>query len=199
MATVTAAMVKELREHTGLGMLECKNALVEADGDMAKAEDILRKKSAAKAAKKADRTASEGLLGVKLASDATRGVMVEVNIETDFAQKDATFGAFVETVVTAAYDDVETVSADPLAGAGAGVKFAASPNPFLGGATLLNPELPVANIKRIELVRGGASGLYGSGAVAGVVNVITYGPEDFSGIEASVSFANGATFRYSSF
>jgi len=116
MATVTAAMVKELREHTGLGMLECKNALVEADGDMAKAEDILRKKSAAKAAKKADRTASEGLLGVKLAPDGTRGVMVEVNIETDFAQKDATFGAFVETVVNAAYDAHETDVAKLLAG-----------------------------------------------------------------------------------
>src|SRR5262245_7538016 len=56
-------------------------------------------------------------------------------------------------------------------------------DPFLGGATLLNSELPVANIKRIELLRGGASGLYGSGAVAGVVDVITYGPADFSGIE----------------
>lgn len=116
MATVTAAMVKELREHTGLGMLECRNALVEADGDPGKAEDILRKKSAAKAAKKADRTASEGLLGVKLAPDGSRGVMVEVNVETDFAQKDATFGAFVETVVNAAFDARETEVAKLLAG-----------------------------------------------------------------------------------
>jgi iron complex outermembrane receptor protein len=69
-------------------------------------------------------------------------------------------------------------------------------DPFLGGATLLNSELPVANIKRIELLRGGASGLYGSGAVAGVVDVITYGPADFSGIEASVEFGSLGTQRY---
>ena len=69
-------------------------------------------------------------------------------------------------------------------------------DPFLGGATLLNPSLPVANVKRIEVLRGAASALYGSGAVAGVVNVITYGPEDFSGIEATAEAGSFGTQRY---
>ncbi len=69
-------------------------------------------------------------------------------------------------------------------------------DPFLGGATLLNPSLPVANVKRIEVLRGAASALYGSGAVAGVVDVLTYGPEDFSGIEGSVEAGSFGTQRY---
>ena len=116
--TVTASMVKELRELTGLGMLECRNALVQMNGDKDKAIDLLRKSSALKAAKKADRTASEGLLGVKLAPDASRGVIAEVNVETDFAQKNPDFVAFVEAVVAAAFDrranDVATLLAGPL-------------------------------------------------------------------------------------
>ena len=115
MATITAAMVKELRERTGLGMLECRNALVEADGDAEKAYEILRKNSALKAAKKADRTASEGLLGVKLAPDNSRGVMVEVNVETDFAQKNPAFVAFVEAVANAAFEGRESDVAKLLA------------------------------------------------------------------------------------
>ncbi|MBT3609143.1 MAG: elongation factor Ts, partial [Gammaproteobacteria bacterium] len=84
---VSAAMVKELRERTGLGMMDCKKALAEVDGDMEKAIEELRKKSSLKAAKKSGRTTANGLLGVKVADDGTKAALVEINIETDFAAK----------------------------------------------------------------------------------------------------------------
>ena len=102
---ISAAMVKELRERTGLGMMDCKKALAEADGDMDKAIEDLRKKSSLKAAKKAGRTAANGLLGVKVADDGTRMAMAEVNIETDFAAKNEKFVAFVSKVAQALFDD----------------------------------------------------------------------------------------------
>ena len=110
---ISAAMVKELRERTGLGMMDCKKALTEADGDMDKAIEDLRKKSSLKAAKKAGRTAANGLLGVKVADDGTRMAMVEVNIETDFAAKNEKFVAFVSKVAQTLFDegDLESVAA----------------------------------------------------------------------------------------
>ena len=109
---ISAVMVKELRERTGLGMMDCKKALVEADGDMDKAIEDLRKKSSLKAAKKAGRTAANGLLGVKVAEDGTRMAMVEVNIETDFAAKNEKFIAFVSKVAQTLFDqgDLAAVS-----------------------------------------------------------------------------------------
>jgi len=108
---ITAAMVKELRERTGLGMMDCKLALTDANGDMELAIDELRKRSSLKAAKKAGRTTADGLLGVKVAADGSRGAMVEVNIETDFAAKNEKFISFVADVVDAVYarndDDVQ--------------------------------------------------------------------------------------------
>ena len=94
MAEITAAMVKELRELTGLGMMECKKALEEAGGDIKKAEDLLRIKSGAKASKAAGRVAAEGVIGAYLAPDAKLGALVEVNCETDFVAKNADFLAF---------------------------------------------------------------------------------------------------------
>ena len=91
------AMIKELRERTGVGFGDCKKALAEANWDMARAIDIVRLQSGAKAEKKADRTAAEGLLGIKVA--AGRGAMVEVNIETDFAARNPKFAAFVDHAV----------------------------------------------------------------------------------------------------
>jgi len=101
---VSAAMVKELRELTGLGMMDCKKALTESDGDMNLAIESLRRNSAVKAAKKADRTASEGLLGVRVADDGSYAVLVEVNIETDFAARDESFAAFVRRVRDVAFE-----------------------------------------------------------------------------------------------
>lgn len=100
---ITAAMVKELRERTGLGMMDCKAALTEAGGDMELAIEELRKRSALKAAKKAGRTTANGLIGVCVADDGSRGAMVEVNIETDFAAKNEKFIAFVGKVTEAAF------------------------------------------------------------------------------------------------
>jgi elongation factor Ts len=98
MAAITAAMVKELRERTGLGMMDCKKALTDAGGDMDRAIDDLRRTSALKAAKKSARTAADGLLGLRVADDGSYGVLVEVNIETDFAARHEKFIAFVERV-----------------------------------------------------------------------------------------------------
>lgn len=98
MADITAGMVKELRERTGLGMMECKKALEEAAGDMKKAEDLLRIKSGAKAGKMAGRVAAEGAIGVYVSGDGKLGALVEVNCETDFVAKDANFAGFVKSV-----------------------------------------------------------------------------------------------------
>ena len=98
MADITAGMVKELRERTGLGMMECKKALEEAGGDMKKAEDLLRIKSGAKAGKMAGRVAAEGAIGVYVSGDGKLGALVEVNCETDFVAKDANFAGFVKAV-----------------------------------------------------------------------------------------------------
>ncbi len=100
MAEITAKMVADLRAATGLGMMECKKALVEADGDMEKAEEILRIKSGAKAGKLAGRTAAEGVLA--FAIEGNVGALVEVNCETDFVAKDAGFVAFANSVAKTA-------------------------------------------------------------------------------------------------
>ena len=113
---ITASMVKELRERTGLGMMDCKRALEEVAGDIELAIDELRKTSALKAAKKAGRTTADGLLGVKLADDGKRGAIVEINIETDFAAKNEKFVAFVAEVLTAIYDAGSDNVAEVLAG-----------------------------------------------------------------------------------
>ena len=94
---MNVALIKELRERTGVGFGDCKKALVAADWDIDRAIDIVRKQSGAKAAKKADRTAAEGLLGLKVAGG--QGAMVEVNIETDFAARNPKFAKFVEEAV----------------------------------------------------------------------------------------------------
>lgn len=97
---VTAAMVKELRESTGAGMVECKNALVEAEGNMERAVDILREKGLAAAAKKAGRLASEGLVLAMIAEDNKTGVVLEVNSETDFVAQNQEFKNYVAQVAT---------------------------------------------------------------------------------------------------
>jgi len=114
MAEITAAMVKELRELTGLGMMECKKALMETDGDLKKAEDLLRIKSGAKASKAASRVAAEGVIGAYLSPDAKLGALVEVNCETDFVAKNEDFLAFAkalaETVAKENPADVDALS-----------------------------------------------------------------------------------------
>ncbi|MBU2705778.1 elongation factor Ts [Zooshikella marina] len=118
MAAISAALVKELRERTGLGMMECKKALVESEGDIEKAIEELRKSGQAKAAKKAGRIAAEGVIAVKLADDNRYGVMIEVNSETDFVARDDNFLAFVQEIATKAFEtkasSVEQLMADGM-------------------------------------------------------------------------------------
>ena len=119
MATVTAAMVKELRDATGAGMMDCKKALVAADGNMQAAIDAMRKSGAAKAAKKAGRTAAEGIITV--AQEGNKVALVETNSETDFAAKNAEFVAFAQKVADLALanniSDIEALKAATLDGA----------------------------------------------------------------------------------
>ena len=116
MADITAGMVKELRERTGLGMMDCKKALVEADGDMEKAIDDLRKASGLKAAKKAGRVAAEGIVMTRVSEDANFGVIVEVNSETDFVARDDNFLAFANAVIDAAFERRTQDVAELMAG-----------------------------------------------------------------------------------
>lgn len=95
---ITASMVKELREKTGAGMMDCKKALTEAEGAIERAIDVLREKGLAKAAKKSSRIAAEGLVRMEIAEDGKSGAMVEVNSETDFVAKNEEFQVFVETI-----------------------------------------------------------------------------------------------------
>lgn len=106
MADITAAMVKDLRERTGLGMMDCKKALVEADGDTELAIENLRKSSGMKAAKKAGNTAAEGTIGIKIEGGVA--IMVEVNCQTDFAARDDNFLKFVATITDKIFETQET-------------------------------------------------------------------------------------------
>ena len=115
MTQITAALVKDLREKTGAGMMDCKNALSETDGDIESAIDWLRKKGLSKAAKKSGRVAAEGLVGV--ATKAQIGVVVEVNSETDFVSRNADFQALVRGIVAVALDKGETATAETVSGA----------------------------------------------------------------------------------
>ena len=96
--SITAEVVRQLREETGAGMMDCKAALVETSGDMAKAREVLRKKGLAAAAKKASRTASDGAVGAHIAADGRSGAVVEVNCETDFVAKTPDFQALVKGI-----------------------------------------------------------------------------------------------------
>ncbi len=115
---ITAALVKELRERTGAGMMECKKALVETDGDIELAIENMRKSGQAKAAKKAGRIAAEGVIVIKASGDGKKVAMAEVNCETDFVAKDDNFLSFANAVVERVLDsdvaDVEALNALPL-------------------------------------------------------------------------------------
>ncbi len=113
---MSAALVKELRERTGLGLLECKKALAACDGDIELAIEELRKSSGMKAAKKAGRTAADGVVAARVATDGSYAVVIEVNSETDFVARDAGFLAFVEKVLGAAFSSRQTDVAALMSG-----------------------------------------------------------------------------------
>ncbi|ACZ75816.1 MULTISPECIES: translation elongation factor Ts [Dickeya] len=166
MAEITAALVKELRERTGAGMMECKKALVEANGDIELAIDNMRKSGQAKAAKKAGRVAAEGVILTKIAADGKYGIIVELNCETDFVAKDAGFKAFGEEVATAALNeritDVDVLKAK-----------------FEEQRTALVAKIGEnINIRRIAVMTGDALGSYMHGARIGVMVAATGAEEE---------------------
>ena len=114
MSQVTASLVKELRDRTGLGMMECKRALAQSEGDIDKAIEDLRKSSGMKAAKKAGRTAADGVVAFR--AQGGYGLVLEVNSETDFVARDEGFQGFVNTVLDAAYGAKQTNIAELMAG-----------------------------------------------------------------------------------
>ncbi len=149
MTAISATMVKELRDRTGLGMMECKKALGEANGDIELAIENLRKVSGLKAAKKADRTAADGVVAVKVADDNSYGVVVEVNSETDFVARDAGFLAFVNNVVEQAFATKQTDVAALMAGDLENAREA-----------LVQKIGENIGVRRISLVEGGVIGGY---------------------------------------
>lgn len=149
MAAITAAMVKELRERTGLGMMECKKALVAVGGDIDKAIEEMRKSGQAKAAKKAGRIAAEGVVSTKIADDKSFGIMVEVNSETDFAARDDNFLGYVDKVVAAAFDRKEADVAKLMEGELEEARLA-----------LIQKIGENINVRRIDLISGGVVGSY---------------------------------------
>ncbi len=152
MANVTAAMVKELRDITGAGMMDCKKALVAADGDLQKAIDEMRKSGALKAAKKATRTAAEGAIAT--ARSGNKAVLVEVNSETDFAAKNADFVEFANKVAKIALDcgvsDVEALKAQDMGGQTVGDALTA----------LIAKIGENLNIRRLRVLEGDVLGVY---------------------------------------
>jgi elongation factor Ts len=162
MATISAGLVKDLREKTGAGMMDCKNALSETDGNIEQAIDWLRKKGLAKAAKKSGRVAAEGLVGV--AVKANLGVVVEVNSETDFVARNRDFQALVRGVLAVALDHAPDVDATKVLGAH-----------YLGGGTvseaIANAVATIGENMTLRRAQGirvseGAVGHYVHGSVA---------------------------------
>ncbi|KAA1447726.1 elongation factor Ts, partial [Escherichia coli] len=157
MADITAALVKELRERTGAGMMECKKALVEANGDIELAIDNMRKSGQAKAAKKAGRVAAEGVILVEVSADAKFAAIVELNCETDFVAKDAGFLAFGKEVIASVKAD-KNADIDALK-----AKFEEQ------RANLVAKIGENINIRRVAILEGEAVGSYLHGARIGVL------------------------------
>ena len=181
---ISASAVKELREKTGVGMMDCKNALVEADGDMEKAAEILREKGLAKSIKKSGRIAAEGI--VYAMSTDNVGVMVEVNSETDFAAQNAQFRAFAEDVAkTIANEnpaDTETLLACKLAGSDRSVQENLQDKIFTIGENL-----KVRRFVRVEGVT--MTYVHGTGTVGVLVKFATEAAQDERFIAAAKDVA----------
>lgn len=165
MASFTAKDVKALREQTGCGMMDCKKALVEADGDMEKAVDFLREQGLAKQAKKASRIAAEGMAYAMTSEDNKKGVVIEVNAETDFVAKNADFQAFVKTCAQTVMDnapaDVEALLACKASGSDKTV------------AELLQEKVLVIGeniqLRRFKMMEGACVAYVHAGGVIGVL------------------------------
>lgn len=168
MATITASAVGELRRMTGAGMMDCKKALTESDGDVDAAIEILRKKGEAKAVKKGDREANEGVIAQHIAADSKTGVLVEVNCETDFVGKNDDFKAYCDGVAAALADNPEAdLEADRVA-----------------AVQKLGENIKVARSERWTVDGSGAVASYiHTGGKVGVLVEVGAGKDDSTGTE----------------
>ncbi|HVJ59606.1 MAG TPA: translation elongation factor Ts [Burkholderiaceae bacterium] len=174
MAEITAGMVKELREKTDAPMMECKKALAEAGGDLAKAEEILRVKLGSKAAKASSRVAAEGIVAVNVAADGKLGTIIEVNCETDFVAKNEDFLAFAAKLAQLVADkrpgDVAALSALPL-----GEGTVESTRTALVGK--IGENLSIRRFSRMEATGRIASYVHGGAKIGVLVDVTGGDPE----------------------
>ena len=174
MAEITAGMVKELREKTDAPMMECKKALAEAGGDLAKAEEILRVKLGSKAAKASSRVAAEGIVAVNVAADGKLGTIIEVNCETDFVAKNEDFLAFAAKLAQLVADkrpgDVAALSALPL-----GEGTVESTRTALVGK--IGENLSIRRFSRMEAKGRIASYVHGGARIGVLVDVTGGDPE----------------------
>ncbi len=173
---ISAAMVKELRERTGVGMMECKTALVAANGDIDAAIEAMRKSGQARAAKKAGRIAAEGVVMIQITADRRHGVLVEINCETDFVAKDAGFLSFAESVVATALASSARDAAELAA-----LPLAADPETTVNAArealiAKMGENIQVRRLFRFESA-GGALHSYRHGVRIGVVVELVGGDE----------------------
>ena len=185
MAEITASLVKELRERTGAGMMECKKALTENNGDIDAAAEWLRKSGLAKADKKASRVAAEGRIAA--AQDGGKAVLVEVNSETDFVAKDATFIAFAQAVADAALaagsTDAESLKAAKMA-SGETVEEARA-----AAVAKLGENIQIRRMSRIDTANNVAA--YVHGGKIGVLVEVAGGDADFArGVAMHVAAMN---------
>jgi len=161
MAEITAALVKELRDKMGVGMMDAKKALVEVDGDLDAAIDFLRSKGVAKAEKKSSRTAAEGLIG--LAIEDGKGVVVELNSETDFVARNDEFQSFVSKVTEIALDSAGTVETVAAADFGDGKTVEAA---LIDKIVTIGENMSLRRVAKLELAEGGVVSGYMHNSVA---------------------------------
>ena len=174
---VTASLVKELREKTGAGMMDCKKVLTETDGDMEKAIELLRERGIAKAAKKSGRVAAEGLVEAVISEDGKTGAIIEVNSETDFVAKNEEFKTFVENVANQVLKtnpkDVEELLAQPaMFEEGKTVQEA-----LIGKIATIGENLSIRRFVRFESEGLVAKYIHGDGKIAVLVNMAKGTPE----------------------
>lgn len=174
---ITAALVKELRERTGAGMMECKKTLVETNGDIDAAIELMRKSGMAKADKKADRVAAEGVVAMARSADGKQAVLVEVNCETDFVAKGDDFTGFAEQVAQRALesgaDNAEALLQTAFGDGGTTVEEARK-----ALIAKIGENISVRRVSRVE--SGGVVGAYLHGSRIGVLAAIEGGEEDLA-------------------
>lgn len=170
MAAISASLVKELRERTGLGMMECKKALQEADGDIELAIDNLRKSAGLKSAKKAGRIAAEGIITVRVADDSSYAVLVEVNSETDFVARDDNFKGFAQKVTDRVFETKNTDIAALMEG-----ELEEARNQLV---QKIGENISVRRAAVVEAPEAGAVGGYVHGDRIGAVVVLKGGNEE---------------------